>query len=90
MGQSDYQISTHERAQQEAEQGPVASIPSAIGAGPDQFISANGLGTGFCDTTSSMVVDNDYVYILRGDQVVKLRKSDMAVLATTTLPPAAQ
>lgn len=91
MGESDYQMSTHNRPpQEETEQGPIASIPSAVGAGPDQYPTIGEIGTGFCDMTSSMVVDNDYVYVLRGNQVVKLRKSDMAVMSTTTLPPTGQ
>lgn len=45
------------------------------GAGPDMM----GMG-------SAMTVDGQYLYIMRGNQLIKLDKNTMQVISTTTLP----
>ena len=95
MGQSNYQRAPHhEQPEQPApaspqptaapidfeapfETPPSTSVP-VIGAGPE--IDAT-LGE-----RRNIAVDDKFVYVLQGDEVVKLDKSDLHVVARTKLP----
>ena len=60
-----------------AQSAPGTPAP-AIGAGPE--IDAT------LDERRNIAVDEKYVYVLQGDEVVKLDKSDLHVVARTKVP----
>lgn len=69
-----------------AQQDEPAASGAPSGAGP-------AAGTGDMMAMMGMMhpgiaVDGEYVYIVRGDQVIKLSKTDFRVILTATLPPA--
>lgn len=97
MGQSDYQRASHEEKQQSAVPltQPLSTAlnqppPPIDFSLPDAVPSVSGAGAELYETTpmpSCIAVDSEFVYVLRGNEVVKLKKSDMSVVSTTKLPP---
>ena len=83
MGQSNYQRSTHyELMPQSAAptriEKPI-TLPPKVGAGP------------LVDATPAerrnIAVDDQYIYVLQGDEVVKLDKRDLKTVARVKLAP---
>ena len=76
MGQSNYQRSPHPQPQAQPERQPIA-LPPAVGAGPK--VEAT-LGE-----QRYIAVDEKYIYVLQGDEVVKLDKTSLNVVSRTKL-----
>jgi hypothetical protein len=90
MGQSDYQRAPHPAEAEEpaitveptpppavTEPQPVL-VPAETGAGPEVDAS---LGE-----RRNIAVDDRYIYVLQGDEVVKLDKNDLRVVGRTKIP----
>lgn len=94
MGQSNYQRATHTRAQQpsaSATQPVPVTVATAAEQAPEPipYVEPSGAGAEFFATTpipNPIAVDDEFVYVLRGNEVVKLTKRDMKVVSVTELP----
>ena len=104
MGQSDYQRATHggqgpssitisepiPTTTTQPMTPPISEPPIELPT-PNAATSITGAGAELYETTpmpTSIAVDSDFVYVLRGNDVVKLTKHDMKVVSTTELPAA--
>lgn len=73
----------------------IMSAASGISYAQMQSSASPGAGMGAMSNMMSMcmmmhpaiAVDDDYIYILRGNEVFKLQKSDLKIISTGTLPP---
>lgn len=92
MGQSDYQRAPHPNAYE----GPVTPrYVTTTPLTPDEATpematpASSGLGPLTPPEASRIAVDDKYVYVLQGDEVIKLDKNDLHVVARTKLAPSA-
>jgi len=94
MGESGYQRAPHpaetekpvaDRRPPPAESAPQTAAPAAEPS-TDATAAAPGAGPIRSGTASGIAVDNEHVYVLRGNEVIKLAKNDMALVSTTRLP----
>lgn len=87
MGQSNYQRAPHPATSQPTAapvQPSVTPAPAAITPPPE--IGAGPKIDATPGERRNIAVDDNYVYVLQGDQVMKLDKSDLHVVARTRLP----
>ena len=92
MGESNYQRATHgqyvAQPPEPAPAAPQAQQPTEQ-VEPIPYIEPSGAGAELYETTplpNSITVDSEFVYVLRGNEVVKLSKGDMKVVSVTKLP----
>jgi hypothetical protein len=96
MGQSDYQRTPHPNVytpaaptcvtttpMTPAESAPPTTTPYLEPSAP----AGTGLGPPTPPESSKIAVDENYVYVLQGHEVVKLDKNDLRVVARTKIPP---
>ncbi len=96
MGQSDYQRTPHPNVYQPAAPICVTTTPmtpaESLSPETTPYVepsapAGTGLGPLTIPETSKIAVDDNYVYVLQGDEVVKLDKNDLHVVARTKIPP---
>lgn len=96
MGQSDYQRTPRPDSHEPASPACVTTTPMtpAESAAPQArtYIepsapAAAGLGPLTSPESSRIAVDERYIYVVQGDEVVKIDKNDLRVVARTKITP---